>query len=207
MMYLLQTVKQFIEEENYNALEVIYNADLAKLGKCAVISKKILLAEDLSSSSNIPQNDAYLRVMGDKRVVTARYISKNHFQYYIIISCSLYVRETILKSFVESRYLSGSYFILLEMTLRMVISHARSRFVCCHLSYMDCEIRHEIRLVTDYMSCKSGEVLVPDFGGPSDSFYCLFSVGSFLTLLLDIGNVAIWDGTMTRSPPWIRPCL
>ena len=43
--------------------------------------------------------------------------------------------------------------------------------------------------------------------GPSGSFYCLFSVGSFLTLLFAIGNVAIWEGTMTPSPPWIRPCL
>ena len=46
MMDLLEKVKHFIEEENYNVLEVIYNAELAKLGKCAVISKKILLAED-----------------------------------------------------------------------------------------------------------------------------------------------------------------
>ena len=45
----------FIEEENYNALEAIYNAELAKLGKCAVISKKILLAEDSSASSDIPK--------------------------------------------------------------------------------------------------------------------------------------------------------
>ena len=46
MMDLLEKVQHFIEEENYNVLEVIYNAELAKLGKCAVISKKILLAED-----------------------------------------------------------------------------------------------------------------------------------------------------------------
>ena len=56
MMDLLEKVKHFIEEENYNALEVIYNAELAKLSKCAVISKKILLAEDVSASSNIPEN-------------------------------------------------------------------------------------------------------------------------------------------------------
>ena len=73
--------KAFIEEENYNALEAIYNAELAKLGKCAVISQKILLADDLSASSDIPKNDACLRVMSDKRVVAARYISRYHFQY------------------------------------------------------------------------------------------------------------------------------
>ena len=112
-MDLLEKVKHFIEEENYNTLEVIYNADLAKLGKCAVISKKSLLAEDLSVSSDIPKNDANLRVMREKRVVAARYISRYHFQYEIIFSCSLNVPETILKSFAESRYLSGSYFILL----------------------------------------------------------------------------------------------
>ena len=58
MTDLLEKVKHFIEEENYNALEAIYNAELAKLGKCAVISKKILLADDLSTSSDIPKNDA-----------------------------------------------------------------------------------------------------------------------------------------------------
>ena len=71
----------FSEEENYNALEVIYNAELAKLGKCAVISKKFLLAEDLSASSDIPKNDACLDVMSDKRVVAVRCISTYHFQY------------------------------------------------------------------------------------------------------------------------------
>ena len=65
-MNLLEKVMHFIEEENYNALEEIYNAELAKLGKCAVISKKILLVEDLSTSSEIPKNDACLRVMSDK---------------------------------------------------------------------------------------------------------------------------------------------
>ena len=43
-----------------------------------------------------------------------------------------------------------------------------------------------------------------DFGVPSDSYYC-FYVGSFLTLLLAIGNIAIWEGAMTpallRSAP------
>ena len=76
MTDLLEKVKHFIEK-NYNALEAIYNAELAKLGKCAVISKKILL----SSSSDIPQNDACLRVMSDKRVVATRYSSRYHFQY------------------------------------------------------------------------------------------------------------------------------
>ena len=31
-----------------------------------------------------------------------------------------------------------------------------------------------------------------DFRGPSDSFYCLFYVGSFLTILFAIGNIAIF---------------
>ena len=81
MTDLLQKVKHFIEEENYNALEAIYNAELAKLGKCAVISKIILLANDLSTSSDILKNDACLRVMSDKGVVAARYSSRYHFQY------------------------------------------------------------------------------------------------------------------------------
>ena len=72
MMDLREKVKHFIEKENYNALEAIYNAELAKLGKCAVMSKKILLAEDLSASSNIPKNDACFRVMNDRRVSAAR---------------------------------------------------------------------------------------------------------------------------------------
>ena len=102
-MDLLEKVKHFIEEENYNALEVIYNAELAKLGKCAVISKKILLAEDLFASSDIPKNDVINRVMSDKRVAAVRYISAYHFQYYIMFSCSLNVPETNLKLFAESR--------------------------------------------------------------------------------------------------------
>jgi len=81
MMDLLEKVEHFIQEENYNALEAIYNAELAKLGKCAVISKKVLLAEDLPASSDIPKNDACLLVMSDKRVVAARYISTYRFQY------------------------------------------------------------------------------------------------------------------------------
>ena len=47
MMDLLEKVMHFIEEENYSALEAIYNAELAKLSKCAAISNKGLLAEDL----------------------------------------------------------------------------------------------------------------------------------------------------------------
>ena len=31
-----------------------------------------------------------------------------------------------------------------------------------------------------------------DFGEPSDSFYCLFHVASFLTLFFTIENIAIW---------------
>lgn len=42
-----------------------------------------------------------------------------------------------------------------------------------------------------------------DFGGPSDSFYCLFYVGSFLTLLFAIGNIAVRGSIV---PSWIRPC-
>jgi len=80
-MESLEKVKHFIEEENYNALEAFFNAELAKLGKCAVISKIILLAEDLSASSAIPKNDACLHDMSDKRVVAARYISTYHFQH------------------------------------------------------------------------------------------------------------------------------
>ena len=53
MMYLLEKVMHFIEEENYSALEAIYNAELAKLSKCAVISNNGLLAEVLSASSDI----------------------------------------------------------------------------------------------------------------------------------------------------------
>ena len=67
-------VQHFIEEENYNVSEVIYNAELAKLDKCAVISKTTLLAEDLSAIGDIPKNDACLRVMSDKRVLATRYI-------------------------------------------------------------------------------------------------------------------------------------
>ena len=55
MMDLLEKVKHFIEEENYNLSEATCNAELAKLGKCAIISKKILLANDLFGSSDIPK--------------------------------------------------------------------------------------------------------------------------------------------------------
>ena len=40
MMDSLEKLNQFIEEENYNAMEVICNAELAKLDKCAITSKK-----------------------------------------------------------------------------------------------------------------------------------------------------------------------
>ena len=46
MMDLLEKVKHFIEEDNKKALKTIFNAELAKLGECAVSTKKILLAED-----------------------------------------------------------------------------------------------------------------------------------------------------------------
>ena len=81
MMDSQEKVKHFIEEENYNALEAICNVELAKLSKCAVISKKILFTEDLSASSDIPKNDACLRVIIDKKVLAARYISTYHFQH------------------------------------------------------------------------------------------------------------------------------
>ena len=55
MMDLLEKVMHFIEfiYENYSALEAIYNAELAKLGKCAAISNKGLSAEDLSARLDI----------------------------------------------------------------------------------------------------------------------------------------------------------
>ena len=62
MMDLLEKVKHFIEEDSKNALKTIFNAELAKLGECAVNTKKILLAEDYSASSDIPKNVACLRV-------------------------------------------------------------------------------------------------------------------------------------------------
>ena len=86
-------------------------------------------------------------------------------------------------------------------------SHAQSTFCVVFQLHGICEILHEIFLVTGYMSYKSGVSLVMDFGGPSDSFYCLFYVGSFLTLLFAIEYIAIWEGNMTPSPPWILPLL
>ena len=116
--------------------------------------------------------------------------------------------ETNLKSFAESRYFSGSCFILLgndpENGNSPCLKHI---FVLSFQLHGICEIGHEILLVTGYMSYQSGEDLVLNFGGPSDSFYCLFYVGSFFTLLFAIGNVAIWEGAMTPSPPWVHPCL
>ena len=53
MMDLFEKVKHFIEEDNKNALKTIFNAELANLGECAVSTKKILLAEDYSASSNL----------------------------------------------------------------------------------------------------------------------------------------------------------
>ena len=57
-----------------------------------------------------------------------------------MFSCSLNVPETNLKSFPESRYLSGSYVILLGNDLENGNSP-------CSKHIMDCEIRHEILLV------------------------------------------------------------
>ena len=67
MIDLLEKVMHFIEEERYSALEAIYNAELAKLGKCAAILNKGLLTEDLSASSDIPKYDARLHIMSDKK--------------------------------------------------------------------------------------------------------------------------------------------
>ena len=58
-----------------------FNAEIAKLGKCVVISKKFLLAENLSASSDITKNDACLRVMSDKRVLAGKCFSTYHFQH------------------------------------------------------------------------------------------------------------------------------
>ena len=63
-MDLLEKVKHFIEEESYNALEAIYNAELVKFGKCAVISKKILSTEDSSACSDISKNETCQRLQG-----------------------------------------------------------------------------------------------------------------------------------------------
>ena len=41
--------------------------------------------------------------------------------------------------------------------------------------------------------------------GPSDLFYCLFHVRSFLTLLFAIGNIAIW-GAWPPSPIFSDIC-
>ena len=87
MMDLLEKVMHFIEEENYSALKAIYNADLAKLGKCAVISNKGLLAEDVSASSDIPQNDAPL--MNDKKSLSCQVHFKILFSMlrYVLLLC------------------------------------------------------------------------------------------------------------------------
>jgi len=81
MMDLLEKVQHCIEEKSYNALEAIYNAELAKLGKFGVISNKVLLAEDVSASSDIPKNDPRLHLMSDERVLAARYISTYYFHF------------------------------------------------------------------------------------------------------------------------------
>ena len=80
MMDLLEKVKRCIEEKSYKTLEATYNAELVKLGKCGVISNKVLLVEELSASSDIPKNDPCLHLMSDERVLAARYIS-TYFQY------------------------------------------------------------------------------------------------------------------------------
>jgi len=79
------------------------------------------------------------------------------------------------------------------MTLRMAIPHAQSSFLCCHFSYINCEIRHEILLVTGFLSYKSVVGVVLDFGGPSDSSAPAcneaggISINSFITLSTVVG--------------------
>jgi len=78
--------------------------------------------------------------------------------------------ETNLTSFAESRYLSGSYFILLGNDPKNGTSPCSKHiFALSFQLHGIWEIRHEILLVTGCMSYKSGEGLVLDFGGPSDS--------------------------------------
>ena len=94
-----------------------------------------------------------------------------------MLSCFLNVPETNLKSFAGSRQLSGSYFILLGNDPENGNSPcSKHMFVLSFQLHGICEIRHEILLVTGYMSYKSGEGLVLDFGGPSDSYYCCLYV-------------------------------
>ena len=81
--------------------------------------------------------------------------------------------ETNLKSFAESRQLSGSSFILLGNDPENGNSPcSKYIFVLSFQLHGICEICHEILLVTGYMSYKRGEGLVLNFGGPSDSYYC-----------------------------------
>ena len=97
-----------------------------------------------------------------------------------MFSCFLNVPETNLKSVAESRYLSGSYFILLGNDPENGNSPwSKHIFVLSFQLHGICEIRREILMVAGYMSYESGEGLVLVFGGPSDSFYCHFYVGSF----------------------------
>ena len=73
-----------------------------------------------------------------------------------MFSCSLNVPETNLKSFAESSYLSGSYFILLENDPENGNSPCSKHiFVLSFQLHRICEIRHEILFVTGYMSYKS----------------------------------------------------
>ena len=91
-----------------------------------------------------------------------------------MLSCSLKVLETNQKSFTERRYLSRSFFILLGNDPENGNSPCSKHiFVLSFQLHGICEIRHEILLVTGYMSYKSRDSLVLDFGDPSDSVYCL----------------------------------
>ena len=72
---------------------------------------------------------------------------------------------------------------------------------------MNCEIRHEILLVTGYMSYKSGEGLVLDFGGPSDSFYCLFLSWKFLNTIVCYRKCCHLGGDHDPQPSFDPPLL
>ena len=92
-----------------------------------------------------------------------------------MFSCSLNVPEINLKSRAESRYLSGSYLILLgndpENGNYPCTKHI---FVLSFQLHGICEIRCEVLLVTGYMSDKSGEGLVLDFGAHLIHFIVFF---------------------------------
>ena len=92
-----------------------------------------------------------------------------------MFSCSLNVPETNLKSFAESRYPSGSYFTMLGNDPENGNSPCSKHiFVFSFQLHGICEIRREILLATCYMSYKSREGLVLEFGGHLIHFIVLF---------------------------------